>query len=98
MTDEQSPAATLDPDVLAAVAESVPDADEAEAAAIAVALGAHLRDRVIAAAADGPEDPGWNERRWAYAGRLGRHANRTVRVPETAPSDPWTTAGRIDRF
>ncbi|RAW44435.1 acc operon protein [Halorubrum sp. 48-1-W] len=77
---------------------SIPDdADDAEAAAIAVAVAAHLRDREAAAAAD-DEATGWHGDRWGFAGRLESVRGRRARVPETAPADPWTAAGRLDRF
>jgi hypothetical protein len=77
------------------------DAGDAEAAAIAAAVAAHLRDGELAAAAaaaDGEADEGWAGERWSFAGRVDRLTNRSVRVPETAPTDPWTAAGRADRF
>lgn len=86
--------------LLAAIAAEVENADTDEAAAIAVALGAHLSDRERAAAATAMDDaaPDWEGRRWAYAGRLGRKHGRHVRVPESAPADPWAVAGRADRL
>jgi len=80
---------------------TVPDAaDDAEAAAIAAAVAAHLRDGELAAAAATAEDAdeGWDGERWSFAGRVDRLTNRSVRVPENAPTDPWTAAGRADRF
>ncbi|MFC5135428.1 MULTISPECIES: hypothetical protein [Haloferacaceae] len=76
------------------------DADDAEAAAIAVAVAAHLRDREAAAAAAAADhaDLGWRGDRWGFAGRLESVRGRRARVPETAPADPWTAAGRLDRF
>jgi len=77
------------------------DADDAEAAAIAAAVAAHLRDGELAAAAaaaDGDADDGWAGERWAFAGRVDRLTGRSVRVPESAPTDPWAAAGRADRF
>ena len=76
------------------------DADDAEAAAIAAAVAAHLRDGELAAAAAASEDAdeGWDGERWSFAGRVDRLTNRSVRVPENAPTDPWTAAGRADRF
>ncbi len=76
------------------------DADDAEAAAIAAAVAAHLRDGELAAAAaaEADEETGWEGKRWAFAGRVDRLTNRSVRVPENAPTDPWTAAGRADRF
>ncbi|GAA0514604.1 hypothetical protein SAMN04488066_103110 [Halorubrum aquaticum] len=76
------------------------DADDDEAAAIAVAVAAHLRDREAAAAAanEGKEGTGRRGDRWGFAGRLESVRGRRARVPETAPSDPWAAAGRLDRF
>jgi len=77
------------------------DAGDAEAAAIAAAVAAHLRDGELAAAAaatDGDADDGWAGERWAFAGRVDRLTGRSVRLPEGAPTDPWAAAGRADRF
>jgi hypothetical protein len=93
---------TVDEALFAAVAEQLEDADVSEAAAIAVALGAHLRDREHAAAAAAESEaetgPNWDERRWAFSGRVGRSQRRWVSVPGDAPEDPWTVAGRTDRM
>lgn len=76
---------------------SIPeDATEDEAAAIVAAIGAHLTDRERAAA--GEARPAWRGRKWAYAGRLAAVSGRGGRVPDEAPGDPWTAAGRADRF
>ena len=78
---------------------SIPDdADDAEAAAIAAAVAAHLRDGELAAAAAADDDGGWVGKRWSFAGRVDRLHGRAVRVPIHAPTDPWTAAGRADRF
>lgn len=81
---------------------SIPDdADDAEAAAIAAAVAAHVRDgerAAAAAAAAADDEPNWEGDRWAFAGRVDRLQNRSVRVPVDAPTDPWTAAGRADRF
>jgi len=77
------------------------DADDAEAAAIAAAVAAHLRDgeaAAAAAAAAADDDADWEGERWSFAGRVDRLQNRSVRVPVDAPTDPWTAAGRADRF
>ncbi len=77
----------------------VEGADPDEAAAIAAAVGAHLRaEAAAAAAAAGTEELSWHGRRWAYAGRLRGVGRRPRRVPEGAPTDGWTAAGRADRF
>ena len=78
---------------------SIPDsADDAEAAAIAAAVAAHLRDGELAAATAAEDEPGWTGKRWAFAGRLESVRGRRARVPERAPTDPWAAAGRSDRF
>lgn len=75
----------------------LPDAaTRREAAAIAAAVGAHLRAE--AAAAEAGAEPGWDGRRWAFAGRLRGLQGRAARVPREAPADGWTSAGRTDRF
>jgi hypothetical protein len=88
--------------VAAAVASSVPDADEAETAAIVAAVRAHVAEQAAAAAADeeseseGTDDRGG--RRWQYAGRIEGLQHRTVRVPDGAPDDDWAASGRTERF
>jgi len=76
------------------------DATPEEAAAIAAAIGAHLRDReaaaVAAAAAAASEEKPWDGRRWQFAGRLAGLGHRGRRVPREAPTDEWTAAGRLD--
>ena len=75
-----------------------------EAAAIAAAVGAHLRDQraaataAAAAAAAADEEPTWDGRRWAFAGRLEGIGDDSKRVPHGTPTDPWTAAGRAERF
>ncbi|GAB6880499.1 hypothetical protein JCM17823_27730 [Halorubrum gandharaense] len=103
---DRASATDADPDADAvAVAEtlarlSVPDdADDAEAAAIAAAVAAHLRDGEVAAAAAARDaEPSWDGRRWAFAGRMEQLGDRSVRVPDGTPTDPWTAAGRTDRL
>ena len=82
-----------------------PDADDREAAAIAAAIGAHLRDgETQSATADGDEIEGevagdsWRGRRWAFAGRMQRLQGRPVSVPPGAPRSGWAAAGRTDRM
>jgi len=76
---------------------SIPDdATAEEAAAIAAAVGAHLRDRELAAAET--DGDGWEGRRWAFAGRLAARGDGPARVPRDAPTDPWLAASRADRF
>lgn len=73
------------------------DADEDEAVAIAAVLNAHL-----AAQREGDEEGGdsrvWNPRRWSFAGRVSALQRREARVPESAPEDAWTAAGRTRRM
>lgn len=91
----------VDTEVLLAAVLDQADADTDEAAAIAVALGAHIGDQARAAAAAAAADddgPDWEGRRWAYSGRMARRYGRHVRVPEGAPEDPWAAAGRADRM
>ena len=72
------------------------DADDAEAAAIAAAVRAHV------SADDGDEeatdDRGWEGRRWRFRGQVDALQRRRVRVPTAAPRDAWTAAGRTDRL
>lgn len=76
------------------------DANDEEAAAIAAAVGAHIRDGALAAAAASEGEPTdtWDGERWAFAGRIDALQGRSIRLPETAPTDAWTAAGRTDRF
>ncbi|WP_079890736.1 acc operon protein [Halococcus agarilyticus] len=82
------------------LAAAIPDdADSGEAAAIAAALGAHLRDEAAAAAeATTDDEPSWEGGRWRFAGRVSQLQHRDVRVPLDAPTDPWAAAGRTDRL
>ncbi|QLG51117.1 hypothetical protein HYG82_01570 [Natrinema halophilum] len=75
------------------------DADDEEAAAIMAAIGAHLHDHALAAAAAAASgEETWDEKRWAFAGRVREQQHRTVRVPREAPTNAWSAAGRTDRF
>ena len=76
------------------------DADEAEAAAIAAAVSAHIRDQEAAAAAAAADDErrGWEGERWAFAGRVESLQRRTVRIRDGTPADAWSAAGRTDRL
>ncbi|MBB6644744.1 acc operon protein [Halobellus ruber] len=78
------------------------DADDEEAAAIAAAVAAHLRDteRAAAAAAAAREsEPTWDGERWTFASRVDATTGRRLRrVPDGAPPEKWTAAGRIERF
>lgn len=81
------------------VSLSLPDdASDAEAAAIAAAIGAHLRDRELAAVRGESEEETWQGKQWAFAGKLDGCGGSTRRVPLDAPTDPWTAAGRSDRL
>ena len=93
------PAAELPvPGVEDAVLALPDDATTGEAAAVAVAIGAHLRDREVAAAMAGAGEVTWEGRRWSFAGRIEATQDRSVRVPEETPTDAWTAAGRTDRM
>jgi acetyl-CoA/propionyl-CoA carboxylase, PccX subunit len=101
MTAQHQPNATDDvfPGLPEGVDLELPaDADSEEAAAIVAAIGAHLHDQALAAAAAAEDDEGWEDRRWAFAGRVRAQQRRDVRVPLDAPTDPWSAAGRTDRF
>ena len=76
------------------------DATPEEAAAIAVAVGTHLREQRAAAAAaeEAGDEVVWADRRWRFAGRLEALGDEGTRAPEGAPTDWWTAAGRTDRF
>jgi hypothetical protein len=76
------------------------DADEAEAAAIVAAVGAHIRDGEAAAAAEAAENEAesWQGKRWGFAGRVESTQRRTVRVRDGTPTDAWSAAGRSDRL
>jgi len=80
---------------------SIPqDAGPEEAAALAAAIGAHIRSQeaAAAAAASGDEGEDWTGTRWGFAGRVWRLQHRTVRVPDSAPRDAWAAAGRTTRM
>jgi len=108
MADEDAAGDAPDPGALAGLPEGASlelpaDADEEEAAAIAAAVGAHLRDRAAVAAAataaaEAAEEPSWDGRRWAFAGKVRNLQGRDVRVPDGAPTDAWSAAGRAARF
>jgi len=74
-------------------------ASPAEVAAIAAAIGAHVRDqRLAAATATDDEEQTWDGERFAFAGRLEGLTGAAIRVPRTAPTDKWTATGRRDRY
>ncbi|WP_232686088.1 acc operon protein [Halobacterium zhouii] len=100
VNDEETPVGD-DPDdpVLGDADLSIPeDADGEEAAAIAAAVSAHLAR--LEAAADDDDDAGesWDGRKWSFTGRVGALGGGPVRVPDGAPTDAWSAAGRRDRF
>ena len=75
------------------------DATDEEAAAIAAAIGSHLRAQAaVAAAAEDDGEETWDGKRWAFAGRLRGLQGRDGRVPKSAPTDAWAASGRMDRF
>jgi uncharacterized membrane protein len=75
------------------------DATDEEAAAIAAAIGAHLRAQAAAAAAaEDDEEASWDGKRWTFGGRLRGLQGRAGRVPTGAPTDAWAASGRTDRF
>ena len=75
-------------------------ADDREAAAIAAAIAAHLRDRqaAAAAAAAADDDAGESRRTWAFAGRLEAIGETAGRPPNSTPRNAWSAASRADRF
>ncbi len=100
MTTEGASADPQPPGVAEALA-GLADAEADEAAAVAVAIGVHLRDQELVAAAGtraGGDEASWAGRRWAFAGRLDRSRDAPVRVSHGTPTDPWTAAGRADRL
>lgn len=77
------------------------DASPDEAAAIAATVSTHLAELEAAAAAAAAETDGkdtWAGMKWTMAGRIRQLQHRTERVPNGAPRDAWTAAGRTDRF
>ncbi|GAB7011220.1 hypothetical protein JCM31271_31630 [Halorubrum trueperi] len=100
MAAEHEPTADVDAQLDARL--DVPtDASEDEAAAIAAAVSAHLaamQAAAVAAAEDDREAESWSGMEWTMAGRLRQLQHRTERVPDGAPRDAWTAAGRTDRF
>ena len=100
MAEENTPSQTGEDALLAAVEAALDDAEPDEAAAVAAAIGAHVRDQELAAAAAADEDsgPNWSDGKWKFASKVARKRRRSVRVPTDAPTDPWTAAGRADRM
>ncbi|EJN59075.1 hypothetical protein SAMN04487950_1429 [Halogranum rubrum] len=77
------------------------DADPEEAAAIVAAIGAHMRDQAVAAAAaeEAGDEETWQGKQWTFAGRIEGLQGRSIqRVPKGAPTDAWAAASRADRF
>jgi hypothetical protein len=97
---ERSLASGEDPDLAAVLSRLSlpPDADPSEAAAIAAAVGAHLRDQELAAGGAAGGVAVWVEKRWAFTGRVESLQARSLRVPDGAPTNAWAAAGRTDRF
>ena len=85
-----------------AIAAALPSASSDEAAAIAVAIGAHVRDGELAAAAaaatSDDDGRGWDGREWSFSGRVEQTQKRTVRIRDDAPTDAWSASGRTDRM
>jgi hypothetical protein len=101
MSEERPETETGPAQATLADALSIPDAaDSDEAAAIAAVVGAHLRDQAaLAAAEEGASTETWDGKKWTFASRVdGLQGRRSVRVPDGAPTDAWTTSGRTDRF
>ncbi len=94
MNQEQRPSKrAFDPETRTlAISES---ADEEEAAAIAAAIGAHLRAEE---AAESDDEETWDGERWTFAGRIEGTQGRATRVSTGAPTDRWAAAGRTDRM
>jgi len=74
-----------------------PDASRDEAAAIAAAIGVHLRSRRTSASGDeaGPAG-GWNGP-WQLAARLASRRVTARELPSTMAGDAWAIAGRLER-
>ena len=102
MTTEDAPnddaSGTVDVEAVLSALSIPADADEAEAAAIAAAVGAHVTDLERAAAASGEDEASWRDRKWSFAGRVRGLQGRAARVPDGAPTDAWAASGRTDRF
>ena len=83
MADENAPAQAEKKGLLAAVeAALADDADADEAAAVAAAIGAHMRDQELAAAAaDGDSSPNWADGKWTFASKVARKRRRSDRGP-----------------
>ncbi len=64
-----------------------------EAAAIVAAVDAHL-----SSTGDDEAESTWDGARFRFAGRIETLQDRRVRVPDGAPTDAWSAAGRTDRM
>jgi hypothetical protein len=73
-------------------------ASDEEAAAIAAAVSAHLARLEAEAAESDDGEETWDGEKWAFAGRVEGLGGRSVRVPDGAPRDAWSAAGRRERF
>jgi hypothetical protein len=88
--DDEGPPVIELPTETGTVRASIPThATDREAAVIAVAITAHLRDEAADAEADGPEPAD----RWRLAARLPGRATRGLRNPPVA-GEAWKLAGR----
>lgn len=99
--DAAGEAAAVSPTDLAERLTLPDDADPAEAAAIAAAVSAHIRDQEAAAAvaaAEESEGASWQGKQWDFAGRVESLQSRTVRVRDGTPTDGWSAAGRTERL
>lgn len=76
--------------------EITPTATEDEAAAIAAAVSAHMHDQEKAATMGDNEEETWEGNQWKFAARIQQTKHKSVRVPKTAPTDPWTAADRLE--
>ena len=88
-----------------ATVEAPPAASDDEAAAVIAAVSAYLDEERAAlaaatAASDDEESETWDGAKWRFAGRLAATGadGRGGRVPDGAPTDAWSAAGRADRF
>ena len=75
-----------------------PDATPDEAAAITAAVEQWLAAETRAAGDGATADDPWIGRRFGFAGRLEKLTGEPARLPVGAPADPWTAAGRRERF
>lgn len=83
--------------------EAPPTASDAEAAAAIAAVSAYLDEEratlAAAAAAASADEETWDGEKWRFAGRLAATDGRgSRRVPDGAPTDAWSAAGRADRY